>query len=72
MEEPTKAPNVQDIKTNQKSISQVLIKYPAGTIATSDGNGKKLDSKTIIQKIPIYHQSQTIHTIKSTTACNIK
>jgi hypothetical protein len=58
-----KAQIVQDKKTNMKLISQVLIKYHQGIIATSEGKGKKDDSKTIIIKIPIYPKSATILTI---------
>ena len=43
----------QTINAIVKSIFQILAKYPAGIIATSDGNGKKLDSKTIIKNIQV-------------------
>ncbi len=34
-------------------ISPLKTKYPAGIITTSEGKGKKLDSKNIIIKIPV-------------------
>jgi hypothetical protein len=41
----------------------VLTKNQAGTIATSLGNGKNEDSKTIIIKIQKYQSFQTISTM---------
>jgi len=40
-----------------KFICQRLARYPAGIMATSLGNGIKLDSRVIMRYIPIYPRS---------------
>jgi hypothetical protein len=46
-----------------------LERYPAGTIAISDGKGKKLDSKTIIANIQPYQRSQIKFVIVFINSC---
>jgi hypothetical protein len=52
------APAVPASSARRKLISQRSTSAPAGIIATSDGNGIKLDSIVIIAKIPTYHKSE--------------
>jgi len=59
----TSAPKVPTKSAKEKLIFHVLAKYPAGIIATSLGNGIKLDSNTIIIKIPTYQNCSAISTI---------
>jgi hypothetical protein len=49
----------------------VLDKYQAGIIATSDGNGIKLDSIVIIANIQAYPNWSTFSTIKVANSANI-
>jgi hypothetical protein len=65
MLEPNNAQAVHIINTHTKLISPILTKYQAGSIATSEGNGKKLDSNVIMINIPTYHISQTIEAMYS-------
>lgn len=40
-----------------------LARYPAGIIANSDGNGKKVDSMVIMINIPKYQKCETALTM---------
>ncbi len=55
---PSHAPAVPARSASKKFISHLSIRTPAGIIATSDGNGIKLDSIVIIANIPIYQGNQ--------------
>lgn len=65
------APRVQARNANQKYIFPSLANTQAGIIATSEGNGIKLDSIVIIKKTPTYPNWSTLSTIKFASSANI-
>jgi hypothetical protein len=53
---PSHAHAVPARSARKKLISHLSTSTPAGIMATSDGNGIKLDSIVIIAMMPIYHR----------------
>jgi hypothetical protein len=62
---PSQAHAVPARSARKKLISHLSTSTPAGIIATSDGNGIKLDSMVIMTNIPIYHREPKNPTTES-------